>query len=80
MLLWAIEISLGNLLLIIIKHEYLFFCQKSMKEFWVDKFTRLETIFSQVHNISLSKQNQNSGLIPASVAITTHGNYTDAWV
>ena len=51
-----------------------------MKEFWVDKFTRLETIFSQVHNIILSKQNQNSGLIPASVAITTHGNYTDAWV
>lgn len=60
--------------------QFLFFCQKSMKEFWVDKFTRLETIFSQVHNIILSKQNQNSGLIPASVAITTHGNYTDAWV
>ena len=30
--------------------------------------------------IILSKQNPVTGLLPASTAITQHGNYTDAWV
>ncbi|RKP33981.1 glycosyl hydrolases family 15-domain-containing protein, partial [Dimargaris cristalligena] len=30
--------------------------------------------------IILSRQNPNTGLIPASVAVTTHGDYRDAWV
>lgn len=39
---------------------------------------RLEAYHSEVATIVLSKQNAATGLIPASVAITTHGNYTDA--
>ena len=33
-----------------------------------------------VSTIVLSKQNPCTGLIPASVAVTTHGDYRDAWV
>ncbi|KAJ3228247.1 hypothetical protein HK099_005257 [Clydaea vesicula] len=40
----------------------------------------LDCYFKEVRSIILSKQNPATGLIPASVAITTHGNYTDAWV
>ncbi|KAG2199209.1 hypothetical protein INT47_010584 [Mucor saturninus] len=41
---------------------------------------RLEYYYQVINTTVLSKQNAASGLIPASVAITTHGDYTDAWV
>ncbi|KAJ3221856.1 hypothetical protein HK099_003040 [Clydaea vesicula] len=42
--------------------------------------SNLDSYFKEVNSIILSKQNPATGLIPASVAITSHGNYTDAWV
>ncbi len=41
---------------------------------------RLETYFRQVHDIILSRQDWVTGLLPASTAVTVHGNYNDAWV
>ncbi|KAJ3272324.1 hypothetical protein HDV01_005758 [Terramyces sp. JEL0728] len=40
----------------------------------------LEKYYQEVTRIILARQNAASGLIPASVAITTHGDYRDAWV
>ncbi len=40
----------------------------------------LEHYYEQADNVILSKQNPLTGLLPASTAITSHGNYTDAWV
>ncbi len=36
--------------------------------------------YRQVQDVILNKQDWVSGLLPASTAITVHGNYTDAWV
>ncbi|KAI9257275.1 glycosyl hydrolases family 15-domain-containing protein [Phascolomyces articulosus] len=41
---------------------------------------RLDYYYQVINATILSKQNAVSGLMPASVAITTHGDYTDAWV
>ncbi|KAJ3104027.1 hypothetical protein HDU97_009574 [Phlyctochytrium planicorne] len=41
---------------------------------------KLDIYFYQVSTIILARQNATTGLIPASVAITTHGDYRDAWV
>ncbi len=41
---------------------------------------RLEYYDRQVKTIILSRQNPITGLLPASTAITAHGDYTDAWV
>ncbi|CAO3620774.1 unnamed protein product [Cunninghamella echinulata] len=41
---------------------------------------RLNYYYNVINTTILSKQNPASGLIPASVAITSHGDYTDAWV
>ncbi|KAL7754215.1 hypothetical protein RI367_000196 [Sorochytrium milnesiophthora] len=41
---------------------------------------RLEYYYSIVKNIILARQNPCTGLIPASVAVTSHGDYRDAWV
>ncbi|MDD5272040.1 MAG: glycoside hydrolase family 15 protein [Methylovulum sp.] len=41
---------------------------------------QLERYFQQVQDIILSRQHWVSGLLPASTAVTAHGNYTDAWV
>ncbi len=41
---------------------------------------RLHPFYQEVTAIILSRQNAATGLIPASVAITTHGDYRDAWV
>ncbi|KAJ3212966.1 hypothetical protein HDU67_003496 [Dinochytrium kinnereticum] len=41
---------------------------------------KLDVYFNEVSTIILSRQNPATGLIPASVAITTHGDYRDAWV
>ena len=40
----------------------------------------LDEYYRQVQGIILNRQDWVSGLLPASTAITTHGNYTDAWV
>ena len=40
----------------------------------------LDNYHLQVQNIILNRQDWISGLLPASTAINTHGNYTDAWV
>jgi phosphorylase kinase alpha/beta subunit len=40
----------------------------------------LNHYYRQVQDIILNRQDWISGLLPASTAVTTHGNYTDAWV
>jgi phosphorylase kinase alpha/beta subunit len=42
--------------------------------------TRLDVYYQQIKTIILSRQNPITGLLPASTAITAHGDYTDAWV
>ena len=42
--------------------------------------TRLEQYYSQTKSVILDKQHPISGLLPASTAVTVHGNYQDAWV
>ncbi|CAM0134733.1 hypothetical protein VKS41_000715 [Umbelopsis sp. WA50703] len=42
--------------------------------------SRLDFYYRAINTTIISRQNPTSGLIPASVAITTHGDYTDAWV
>jgi phosphorylase kinase alpha/beta subunit len=42
--------------------------------------TRLEFYYQQIKIIILNRQNPITGLLPASTAITAHGDYTDAWV
>ena len=41
---------------------------------------RLTHYYQQVESIILARQHPVSGLLPASTAITLHGDYTDAWV
>lgn len=41
---------------------------------------KLDDYYRQVQGIILHRQHWVSGLLPASTAITSHGNYTDAWV
>jgi phosphorylase kinase alpha/beta subunit len=40
----------------------------------------LDDYYQEVSQIILSRQHPATGLIPASVAITSHGDYRDAWV
>lgn len=40
----------------------------------------LDNYYRDVQNIILNRQDWISGLLPASTAVTSHGNYTDAWV
>ena len=42
--------------------------------------TKLDAYYQQVKSVILDKQHPVSGLLPASTAITIHGNYQDAWV
>ncbi len=42
--------------------------------------TQLDRYYQQVQAIILDRQDWVSGLLPASTAVNTHGNYTDAWV
>jgi phosphorylase kinase alpha/beta subunit len=42
--------------------------------------SRLDTYYREVEAIILQRQNPITGLLPASTAITAHGDYTDAWV
>jgi hypothetical protein len=41
---------------------------------------RLDLFYNQVKGIILTRQHPATGLIPASVAVTSHGDYRDAWV
>lgn len=41
---------------------------------------RLDYYYRIISAIILSKQNPVTGLIPASVAVNSHGDYRDAWV
>ena len=41
---------------------------------------RLSELYQQIKTVILERQNPISGLLPASTAVTAHGNYTDAWV
>jgi len=41
---------------------------------------QLSFYYQQVQDIILNRQDWVSGLLPASTAVTVHGNYTDAWV
>ena len=40
----------------------------------------LEPYYQQIKRIILDRQHPVTGLLPASTAVTTHGDYTDAWV
>ncbi|MBD3883017.1 glycoside hydrolase family 15 protein [Phormidium tenue FACHB-886] len=42
--------------------------------------TQLESYYQEVKAIILARQNPITGLLPASTAVTAHGDYTDAWV
>jgi phosphorylase kinase alpha/beta subunit len=42
--------------------------------------TRLDYYYQQIKTIILVRQNPITGLLPASTAISAHGDYTDAWV
>jgi phosphorylase kinase alpha/beta subunit len=41
---------------------------------------RLDDYYHQIRQVILDRQHPITGLLPASTAITTHGDYTDAWV
>lgn len=41
---------------------------------------KLDKYYDQVKSVILDKQHPISGLLPASTAVTVHGNYQDAWV
>ena len=40
----------------------------------------LHRLYEEINDIILKRQHPVTGLLPASTAITTHGDYTDAWV
>lgn len=42
--------------------------------------SRLDYYYYQIQSIILSRQNPITGLLPASTAVTAHGDYNDAWV
>jgi phosphorylase kinase alpha/beta subunit len=41
---------------------------------------RLDELCAQARTIILARQDPNTGLLPASTAVTVHGDYTHAWV
>jgi phosphorylase kinase alpha/beta subunit len=45
-----------------------------------NQLARLDYYYKVISAIILSRQNPVTGLMPASTAITAHGDYTDAWV
>jgi phosphorylase kinase alpha/beta subunit len=40
----------------------------------------LDRYYCEIQDVILARQNPITGLLPASTAITAHGDYTDAWV
>ena len=45
-----------------------------------DRATLLDNYYREIKSVILARQNPVTGLLPASTAITAHGDYTDAWV
>lgn len=45
-----------------------------------DRRALLDACRREAEALILSRQDPDSGLLPASTAVTVHGNYTDAWV
>jgi phosphorylase kinase alpha/beta subunit len=45
-----------------------------------ERLTQLDGYFEAVESVILARQHPVTGLLPASTAVTVHGNYTDAWV
>ena len=43
-------------------------------------YDTLERIYQEIKRVVLLRQHPITGLLPASTAITSHGDYTDAWV
>ncbi|MDQ2731066.1 MAG: glycoside hydrolase family 15 protein, partial [Armatimonadota bacterium] len=41
---------------------------------------QLDEYYHEIKTVILSRQDPRTGLLPASTAVTAHGNYTDAWV
>jgi phosphorylase kinase alpha/beta subunit len=41
---------------------------------------KLNAYYQQIQEVILNRQDWVSGLLPASTAVNSHGNYTDAWV
>lgn len=52
----------------------------NIRKMSINQADTLEQYYQQVQNIILDRQDWISGLLPASTAVTTHGDYTDAWV
>ena len=46
----------------------------------MQKAALLNRLYEDINDIIIKRQHPVSGLLPASTAITTHGDYTDAWV
>jgi phosphorylase kinase alpha/beta subunit len=46
----------------------------------IPRLTELHRHFEALQSVILARQHPVTGLLPASTAITVHGNYTDAWV
>ncbi|WP_077338740.1 glycoside hydrolase family 15 protein [Pseudocolwellia agarivorans] len=46
----------------------------------MQKASLLHRLYEDINNIIIKRQHPVTGLLPASTAITTHGDYTDAWV
>ena len=44
------------------------------------RLTELNRHFEAMQSVILTRQHPVTGLLPASTAITVHGDYTDAWV
>src|SRR5262245_12675758 len=42
--------------------------------------TILDAYFEEIDALILDKQHPVTGLLPASIAVTSHGDYRDAWV
>ena len=42
--------------------------------------SRLDDYYGQAETIILARQDPVTGLLPASTAVTVHGDYTHAWV
>jgi phosphorylase kinase alpha/beta subunit len=45
-----------------------------------ERLSQLDRHFEAIQTVILAKQHPVTGLLPASTAITVHGDYTDAWV
>lgn len=48
--------------------------------FFMQKADLLERLYQDISEIIIKRQHPVTGLLPASTAITNHGDYTDAWV